>query len=187
MHGDELYAGSLRPPRQLRRVDGTVVPAEPHLQRHGHVDRGDGGVDQGDGMIEVAHQRRAGFAIGDVPRRASHVDVDDLGALPGSDPGALRHPMGFAAGELHHVAADPGCLQPQPRIALARGKRRTGRHLRYDETGAKPRRQPAERGVGDARHGRQDDRIGQAHAPDGDGRRRDRRGCNHIQSALPKD
>ena len=57
-------------------------------------------------MIEIAHQRRAGLAAGDVLGRAAHVDVDDVGAGGLGDPRALGHPVRFAAGELHDMRAD---------------------------------------------------------------------------------
>ena len=46
MHGDHLHAGSFRAARQLRRVERAIVPAEPHLQRHRHLHRGDRRLDQ---------------------------------------------------------------------------------------------------------------------------------------------
>jgi hypothetical protein len=136
--------------------------------------------------IEVAHQRRARVAIGDMARRATHVDVDDLSALPGRDPRAFGHPPGFAARDLHHMATDPRRFQPQPCIALAGRKCRASRHLGYDETGAKPRRQATERRIGDAGHGRQHHWIGKAHIPDHHGRCRRRRSGGHAHPVMPR-
>ena len=181
MHGDELHARRLRPPRQFRRIDGAIVPAEPHFQGYGNVDRGNGRVDQRDRMVEVPHQRRAGLAIGDMLGGAPHIDVDDLGALRGRNASALGHPPGFAACELHHMVADPRGFQPQPSIALSCSKRRAGRHFGDDETGAEPCRHAAERGIGNAGHGRQQHRIRKPHVPDHHGRCRKRRSEGHAK------
>ena len=107
VHRHQADAGALGALRQLRGVDGAIVPAEPHLERHRNRHRVDGRLDQGQGMIEIAHQRGSGLAAGDVAGRAAHVDVDDRGARGLRDAGSLRHPARFATGELHHVDADP--------------------------------------------------------------------------------
>ena len=117
-------------------------------------------------MVEVAHQRRAGLAAGHVPRRAAHIDIDDVGASVGGDRGAFRHPARLAAGDLHHVQSAAVILDAPPRDTLLRGapaagKRRTCGHFRDHKAGAKPRREPPERRIGDARHRRQKHRIGQ--------------------------
>ena len=57
-------------------------------------------------MIEIAHQSGAGGPVGHLLGGAAHVDVDDLGALRFGNAGALRHPKGFAAGELHDADGD---------------------------------------------------------------------------------
>jgi hypothetical protein len=74
--------GGLRPAGKLRRVQGIVVPTEPRLQRHGHVDRRHHRLDQPERMVEVAHQRRAREPAHHLLGRAAHVDVDDPRALP---------------------------------------------------------------------------------------------------------
>jgi hypothetical protein len=153
MHRDELHAGVLRAARQLGRVERGVIPAEPHLERDRNVDGADRRLDQRQRMIEVAHQRRACLAVGDVARRATHVDVDDLGAGADRHARALRHPMGFAAGDLHHMGADAMSLQPQHRIGLAAGKGGASRHFRHDQARAQLGRLAAEGGVGNSRHG----------------------------------
>ena len=89
MHGDEAHARLLGAARQFRRVDRAIIPAEPHLERDRHRDRADRGFDQRQRVIEIAHQRRAGLAAGHVPRRTTHVDVDDVGASRFGDPRRL--------------------------------------------------------------------------------------------------
>ena len=58
-------------------------------------------------MIEVAHQRRARLAAGHV--RAGQPMLMSMISAPArlGDAGALRHPARLAAGELHHMDADP--------------------------------------------------------------------------------
>ncbi len=84
-------------------------------------------------MIEVAHQCRAGLAVGHVPRRTAHVDVDHLRALAGREARAFGHPVGLAARELDDMGGVARRFQPQLGVALAGGERRAGRHLGYDE------------------------------------------------------
>ena len=101
VHGDQLHAGGLGAARQLGGVAARVVPAQPHLQRDGHAHGADDRFDQRQGVIEVAHQRAARQLARHLARRAAHVDVDDVGAEPLGDAGALRHPARLAAGELY--------------------------------------------------------------------------------------
>src|SRR5215471_1084500 len=74
---DERYARCLRATRQFRRIYRAVVPTESHLQGYGYGCRGHGRIDKTDRVVEIAHQRRPRPAIGNVPRRAAHVDVND--------------------------------------------------------------------------------------------------------------
>ena len=94
-------------------------------------------------------------AVGHVPRRAAHVDVDDVGAGGLGDPRALRHPVRLAAGKLHDVRADAGRLAAQPRHRPALREIVARGHLGHDQAGAELRGQPAERRVGDAGHRRE--------------------------------
>ena len=104
-----------RAARQFRRIDAGVIPAQPHFQRDRHAHGGDGCLDQGQGVIEIAHQRRAGGAVGDLLGRAAHVDVDDVRALRLRDAGAFRHPMRPRS----RRAARRGWRRPAPRCARA--------------------------------------------------------------------
>ncbi len=86
----------------------------------GTVGRGDGRLDQRQRVVEVAHQRRTGIAAGHLARGAAHVDVDDVGAGVGRGARALRHPAGFAPGELDDVRPGAGPLRPHHRAACRR-------------------------------------------------------------------
>jgi hypothetical protein len=101
-------------------------------------------------MIEIAHQCRTRLAAGHMPRRATHVDVDDRGTIAFGDARAFRHPARLAAGELHHMHADALPLRAQHRVAAALDQLGTGGHFRDHEPGAKLRHQAPERRVGDA-------------------------------------
>ncbi len=117
-------------------------------------------------MVEIAHQRRARLAAGHVPRRAAHVDVDDGGAGRLGDARALPHPARLAAGELHHVNAQSPPLGAQPRVRAALGQVLAGGHLRDHQAGAEAGDAAPKRGVGHARHRRQDDRARQRQVAD---------------------
>ena len=153
VHGDKPHAGLFGTPRQLRRVARTVVPAEPHFQGDRHLDRLHHRVDQGERVIEIAHQRRTGFAIGDVLGRTAHIDIDDGGAGSFGHARAFGHPARFAAGKLNHMQSRAMILDPQCGIALSVGECRASGHFRDDEARALVRNLSAERRIGDPRHG----------------------------------
>ncbi len=169
MHSHEPYAGPLRPPRQLGRVARKIVPAEPHFQRHWNAHRGHHGLDQRERMRKIPHQRRSRRAARDVLGRAAHVDVDDAGAGTFRNARAFRHPARLAAGKLHDVQPRPVILDAPPRHALAVGERRARRHFRDHQPRAQPGGHAPERRIGDARHRRQQHRIGQRDGADGNG------------------
>ena len=160
MHRDQLDAGGLGAPRQFGRVERSMIPTEPHLQRHGHLHCRDGRLDQSQRVIEIAHQGRTGLAAGDVARRAAHVDINDVSASGLRDPRAFGHPMCLTAGELNDMRAEPGRLRPEqghrpsPRQIVAGG------HLRDDQPRAKRCHLPAERHVRNPRHRREQHPIG---------------------------
>jgi hypothetical protein len=150
VHGEHRNARLLRAARKLGGVDRTRIPPEPHLQRDGDLYGADHRIDQRQRMIEIAHQRRARRAVRHLLRRAAHVDVDDVGALPFGDARALRHPIRLAAGKLHDMDADAAAFAAHGGFALALHQTRAGGHLRHDQTRAQALGQPAERRVGDA-------------------------------------
>ena len=92
-------------------------------------------LDDAAGVIEIAHQRRAGIAAGDALGRAAHVDVDDVGAGASASRG-LAHPARVAAGELDDVRGDPP-LGPQARLGRPEHELVRRDHLGDDEPAPK--------------------------------------------------
>ena len=133
----------------------------------GTDDRADRGLDQRQRVIEVAHQRRARLAAGHVPGRAAHVDVDDVGAGALGDARAFRHPARLAAGELHDV--EPQALPFGAQRARARPSTSSALAVISETTrpAPEPRDQAPERGVGHARHRREDHPVRQGQGPIG--------------------
>jgi hypothetical protein len=111
-------------------------------------------------VIEVAHQGRTGLTARDMTRWATHIDIDNVGAGGFRDPSALRHPVGLAACELNDMGTYSGGLASQPRHWAAVDEIVTGGHLGHHQPGAEFSSQPSKRGVGDARHRRQKDPVG---------------------------
>ena len=155
MDGNELHALGLGAARQLGRVSCLVVPAEPHLQRHGYADGAYDGTDQGLRVVEIAHQRRARKLAGHFPCRAAHVDVDEVGALGFGDARAFRHPFLFAAGKLDDERGEVATFGPAQHIGARFDEFFAGDHLGNDEGRAEPVREPAKGQIADARHGSQ--------------------------------
>ena len=143
---------------EFRRVDGGVIPAEPHLDRHGHAGGRDARLDQPAGVVEIAHQRRARIAADDPLGRATHVDVDDPRPRGLGDAHALGHGAGIAAGELHHMRVDARALGPKLGFLVAFHQFVGYHHLGYDEARAQALRRPTERDVGHSRQGSEDGR-----------------------------
>jgi hypothetical protein len=168
MHGDQLHAGVLRAAGKRGGVDRAVVPAEPHLERHRDPDRADGGLDQRQGMVEVAHERRAGLSPGHVPRGTTHVDVDDGGAAVFRDAGALANPMRRAARQLHNVRGEATSLGPQQRIRTALGQVLARGHFGHNQAGPEARDQAPKGRIRHPRHRRQNHRARQRHLADHD-------------------
>ena len=160
MHRDHLHAGCLSAARQFWRIEGAFVPTEPHLQCHRYFHRRDGRLDQLQGVVQIAHQSRAGLASGHVARRAAHVDIDDFSAGGFGDPRAFRHPADLAARELNDVWTNACRLAPQPRHRAAVDEIIARRHLGDHEASAKRCRQTSKWRIGDARHRSEKNRIG---------------------------
>ena len=147
-----------------------VVPAGAHLQRDGHVDGADDRLDQARGVIEVAHQRRAGQLARHLAGRAAHVDVDDVGAQFFRHARPFRHPARLAARQLYDEGSKipANCAIAHAMAVLDQVLAR--HHLRDDQAGAQNMRKLAERQVGDARHRRQEHVAAQRVPADADGR-----------------
>jgi hypothetical protein len=168
MHGDHLHAGILRAARERGGVDRAVVPAEPHLERHRDCNGPDGGVDQRQGMVEVAHERRAGLSPGHMPGRATHVDVDDVGAAGFRDAGALAHPMRRAPRQLYDVRGKTASLRSQQRIRMALCQVLAGGHFGDHQARPEARDQAPDGRIRHTRHRRQNHRGRQRQLADHD-------------------
>ena len=157
--GDELDPRSLGAAREIGRVHGRGVPAKPHFQSHRNLNRGDRRLDQSECMIKVAHERRAGRPIGDLLGRATHVDIDNVGALRLGNPGALSHPMRLASGKLDDVDIDAPAVAAHRCLPFAPDKAGTCRHFGHDQAGAQFLSQPPERRIGNSGHRRQEHAV----------------------------
>ncbi len=147
MHRDEPDAGRLGARGEPGRVAAPVVPAQPHFERDGHLHGGDGGLDQGERMVEVAHQRGARLFARHLARRASHVDVDDVGPQAFGETSPLAHPVRLRAGELHDEGLQIPSEGPPPH-AVEVGDEMFGRdHLGHDEARTQGVRRAPERHI----------------------------------------
>jgi hypothetical protein len=93
-------------------------------------------------------------------RRTAHVDIDNVGACGLRNARAFRHPTDFAARELNDMRAYSGPLASQPRHRATVDKIAAGGHFRDHESGAQSRGQSPKRRVGNPRHRREQDPIG---------------------------
>ena len=73
-------------------------------------------------MVEIAHERRSRGPVGHLLRRATHIDIDDVGALRLGNACAFRHPPGLASGELHDMDADAGAVAANGCLAFSRAR-----------------------------------------------------------------
>src|ERR1700752_2248780 len=96
-----------------------------------------------------------------MPRRAAHVDIDDVGARGFRDPGPLGHPMRFAASELDHMGTYAGRLAAQPGHRLAVDEIIAGGYFGNEGPRAQMAREPTEGSIGNAGHGRQKNSVGE--------------------------
>jgi hypothetical protein len=111
-------------------------------------------------VIKIAHQCRTGLAACHVARRAAHVDVDNLSSGGFGNPRALRHPTDLAACELNDVRTYSGGLAAQPRHRTTIDEIIAGGHFGNNQAGTECRRQASKRRIGDARHRRQENPVG---------------------------
>ena len=58
-------------------------------------------ADDGRRVLRLPHQAAAGVVLGNLRHRASHVDIDDVGAHAFDDPRGLRHLLGIATKDLN--------------------------------------------------------------------------------------
>ncbi len=147
-------------------VEARLIPPQPHLQRDRDRYGADHRLHQRGGMVEIAHQGRARQLARHLARRAAHIDVDDVGAQLLGRPRALPHPARLAADKLYDERLAVGARSLAPRLEARRRQLLAGDHLGYDQTSPVAQRQPPERGVGDPRHGREQNGVGQRVRPD---------------------
>ena len=134
-----------------------MIPAQTHFQRHGNVDGTDRGLDQAKRVIEIAHQRRAGQALGHLAGRTAHIDVDNVGSGISGNFGALGHPVRLAPGQLDHAGCQRGIQRRLANhVAAACGQCIRGDHFRYHHAGPETLGLATEGQIGHAGHGRED-------------------------------
>ena len=167
VHSQHLDARLLGDARQVWGVAVGRIPAGAHLQGHRELHRLDGRLEDLRGMNLVAHQRRAGMAIHDLLHGAAEVDVDDGRPAVLVQPGRIGHDLGLAAGELdRHREFFGRVLGHQQRLAVLPHHGCRGDHLGHDQACPAALHHLPERHVGDAGHGRQDDRLVDANRAD---------------------
>ena len=157
MHGNELHPEGLRAAGELGCAQAVLIPAQTHFQGHRQAHRAHHGRNQPLRMIEVAHQGRARLFAGHLSRRATHIDVDDIGTIGRRHTGALGHPVGFTAGKLHDLRGNRSRFQPAPGAVPIAHEVFACHHLGDHPPGTEAVRELAEGQVGDAGHGRQHD------------------------------
>jgi len=101
-----------------------------------------------------------GFGVDGLGARTRRLpaNIDDICAFRFRDPGAFRHPVRLASGELNHMRAYSGGLATQPRHCVAVDEIIAGGHLGHDQTGAELGRKPSDGRVSHPRHRCQEDR-----------------------------
>ncbi len=160
MHRHHFHAQILGDPRQFGSVQTAMVPAHPHFERDGDIDRlNRGGNDRGR-IGDITHQCGSRIAIDDLLDRAAHVDVDDRRTPVGVELGSFGHFARRAAGKLHRhrLFADmPGRFLQ--RLARVADRRLARDHFGHVKARAEPPHDRAEWHVGDPRHGCQDNGV----------------------------
>jgi len=123
------------------------------FQRYRHCHCAHDGLQDAPDQRLILEQRRAGGDVADLLRRASHVDVDDLRAVPDVVPGGFGHHRRFGPDDLHRHRRRLACVHDaQPRLARL-AQVGSGRHHFGDrEPGAEAPAQHAERTIGHACH-----------------------------------
>ena len=151
--GRHLRARPFGPPREFRRIQGRFVPAQAHLDGYGNRHRLDDRLDETLGIIEIAHERRAGQRSRHAPRRATHVDVDQDGAL--RRPPYARFPPKRSASQPTTCTAWGANPSPSARTEASASppEKGLGRdHLGEDKRSPEAARDPPHRQIADPRH-----------------------------------
>ena len=135
----------------------------------GTGDRLDHRRDETLGVIEIAHQGRAGESARHPPRRTTHVDVDNRGACVHDSARGLGQSPRFATDELNGVGLNPLALGAHRSFGVAL-KIGLGRdHLGEDQGGPETARDPPHRQIAEARHRREQRPSLEPDRSDGDG------------------
>ena len=153
MHGDRVGCPRLRRGEQVRRIDDWMHPSQAASSASRELLT----------ACTVASISRSAWSRSRISAdpdamlvtmlgRATHVDVDDVGALGLRDTGALRHPTRLTAGELDRFDGQAPPIAAPPGLAAVFDQRRACRHLRNDEARPELLGHAAERRIGDAGH-----------------------------------
>ena len=155
VHGHRRRARRFDHARQFGRIHLALVPAGAHLHGDGDLHRLHHRGNDAGGMLGLAHQAAAGVVLRNLRHRASHVDVDDVGAAGFDNLRGGGHVRGIAAEDLN--GDRPllfGELEILERAADAAHERLRRHHLRdHQAARAMPLHEAAERRVGHAGHG----------------------------------
>ena len=161
VEGDGGDAGIAGDPAGVEVGQVVLVDALAHLDGQRDVALGgflDRGLDDGGEQVDLPRQRRSAAAPGDLGHGAAEVEVDVVRAVLLDE-----HPDGLADGHgVHAVELDGADFlvvvvrNDAQRLRRALHEGAGGDHLRHVQAAAVFTAQPAEGGVGDARHGSQD-------------------------------
>ena len=157
MNRDRRGAGIFHPPREIGGVDLVGIPSRAHLDGDGNLHRARHRPDDIGGVRRFAHQAAPGVVLRDLRHRASHVDVDDVGADAFDDLRGRRHLFRIAAEDLNRDR--PlffGVLRVFERAIDPAHQPLGAHHLADDQTApALPLHETAECRVRHARHRRE--------------------------------
>ena len=143
------------PAGEFGRVQRRLVPAETHLDGHWNLHRLDHRGYQTLGVIEIAHQRRAGQRARYPPRRATHIDVDERSACADDPSRGLGQRPRFPTDELDGVGSQSVALGAHRRFCVAVKIGLGCDHLREDERRPETARDPPHRQIAHPRHRRE--------------------------------
>ena len=160
--------GDRRRPALLGEPDGEVEPgavfgpqARAQLDRHRPPAPLPRGLDQRQRQLGVGEELDPGPGPADLPHRAAHVDVDQVGADLGGDRRPGAHRLGVVAEELDRdrvlVGVDPHQLAQGALVSMVQAEARD--HLRDREAGAVALGLEADEPVADPGQGREQDPV----------------------------
>ena len=152
---EELHARFRRDARDAQCVPVVRIPTGADLQGHRNLDRRHHRVEDARHQLLVAEERRPGRLIADLLCRATHIDVDDLGATTRVVPGGIRHHGRIRPGDLHRDRRGLAAMVHAAARLLGRAQPGVrGHHLRDREPGTEALAELAEGPIGHACHRR---------------------------------